>query len=168
MKFNFGSLPTNPSSFLNSHHSRKPDIDKEIRLDWPIVRDQIIKKALRAKFLQHPPLKAQLLATGNKILIEKVEKEIADLESLQENKLGTLLMEVRDEIRALKWIDLSHDLYDNMPGPGMKNEDGMYCRLTAKIRPFLSHELTSKLDDSLNSSFEVNFFILFLFFFFQN
>jgi kynurenine formamidase len=39
-----------------------------------------------------------------------------------------------------KFIDLSHDFYDGMPGFKMKNEDGTFTQYTARIKPFLTHE----------------------------
>lgn len=53
-----------------------------------------------------------------------------------------------------KFIDLSHDFEDNMPGFKLKNEDGTITQYTAKIHPFLTHEQTkSKYID--NCSFEI-------------
>ncbi|MFX0064663.1 MAG: cyclase family protein [Candidatus Hermodarchaeota archaeon] len=38
------------------------------------------------------------------------------------------------------FIDLSHDLEDNMPGFKIKGKDGTVTQYTVKIRPFLTHE----------------------------
>ena len=41
-----------------------------------------------------------------------------------------------------KFIDLSHDFEDNMPGIKLRNEDGTITEYSAKIHPFLTHEHT--------------------------
>lgn len=41
-----------------------------------------------------------------------------------------------------KYIDLSHDFEDQMPGFKLKNEDGSLTQYTAHIHPFLTHEQT--------------------------
>lgn len=41
-----------------------------------------------------------------------------------------------------KFIDLSHDFEDNMPGFKLRNEDGTITQYTAKIHPFLTHKQT--------------------------
>ncbi|NPV90977.1 MAG: cyclase family protein [Firmicutes bacterium] len=38
-----------------------------------------------------------------------------------------------------RFVDLSHDFYDGMPGFRMKNEDGSFTQFTARIRPFMTH-----------------------------
>jgi kynurenine formamidase len=41
-----------------------------------------------------------------------------------------------------KFIDLSHDFEDNMPGFKLRNEDGTITEYTAKIHPFLTRKQT--------------------------
>ncbi|MCK5587931.1 MAG: cyclase family protein [Candidatus Lokiarchaeota archaeon] len=53
-----------------------------------------------------------------------------------------------------KFIDLSHDFEDNMPGFKLKNEDGSITQYTVKIHPFLTHEQT-KLKYKGMCSFEI-------------
>jgi kynurenine formamidase len=53
-----------------------------------------------------------------------------------------------------KFIDLSHDFKDNMPGFKLRNEDGTITEYTAKIHPFLTHEQT-KPKFQLGCSFEI-------------
>jgi N-glycosidase YbiA len=65
-----------------------------------------MRTALRAKFKQHPELKKTLLSTGEARLIESSPTDsywgIATREDGSEgfNKLGLLLMEIREEIRG--------------------------------------------------------------------
>lgn len=73
------------------------------RSDWDEVRDEVMLQALRAKFTQHPDLQAQLLATGDAMLVEHTRNDSywadgGDGSGL--NRLGVLLMAVRAELRG--------------------------------------------------------------------
>lgn len=73
----------------------------KIREDWDTIRDFIMKKALLAKFTQDQNLKKLLLDTDNREIIEASPKDSywgwgKNKDGL--NKLGKLLMEVREEI----------------------------------------------------------------------
>lgn len=73
-----------------------------VRGDWNAVRDEVMLKALRAKFTQHADLRARLLATGDRPLIEHTTNDVywadgGDGSGL--NRLGELLMQVRAELR---------------------------------------------------------------------
>lgn len=73
-----------------------------LRKDWEQVKDQIMYKALEEKFNQHPDICEKLLSTGNAILIEHTKNDSywadgGDGTGL--NKLGLLLMRLRDEFR---------------------------------------------------------------------
>ncbi|MBE2236165.1 MAG: NADAR family protein, partial [Caldilineaceae bacterium] len=50
--------------------------DTGLRSDWDAVRDEAMLVALRARFTQHPALRAQLLATGDAVLIEHTLTDI--------------------------------------------------------------------------------------------
>ena len=72
-----------------------------LRQDWEQVKDNIMKNLLTQKF-SHEPFRLQLLATGNAKLIEgntwnDTYWGVCNGKGL--NILGTLLMEVRDELR---------------------------------------------------------------------
>ena len=74
-----------------------------IRRDWDEKRDQIMLRALRLKFLQHPTLKQALLETNAEELIEHSARDAywgdgGDGRGL--NSQGRLLMQVRDELRT--------------------------------------------------------------------
>lgn len=73
-----------------------------LRGDWDAAKDEVMVKALRAKFAQHRDLRAQLLATGNRPLVEHTTTDVywadgGDGTGL--NRLGELLMQVRAELR---------------------------------------------------------------------
>ena len=82
--------------------SREPSVSKWQRSDWGIVKDDIMLKALWEKFTQNEILRDKLLGTKKKELIEHTSNDSywgdgGDGSGL--NKLGKLLMRVREELR---------------------------------------------------------------------
>lgn len=78
--------------------------DRSFRLrpDWEQVKDDVMYAALQAKFTQHPELHAQLLATGEALLVEHTTNDAYwgdGGDGRGRNMLGTLLMRLRDELR---------------------------------------------------------------------
>ncbi|KAI9138840.1 hypothetical protein BKA69DRAFT_1089576 [Paraphysoderma sedebokerense] len=75
-----------------------------LRNDWESVKEAVMKTALRAKFTQHPELRRILLETGDAKLVEHTtnDKYWADGggEGKGLNRLGALLMELRNELRS--------------------------------------------------------------------
>jgi len=72
-----------------------------LRADWEVVKEDVMRDALRAKFDQHPKLKALLLSTGDAELIEHTRNDRywADGgDGTGKNRLGILLMELRAEL----------------------------------------------------------------------
>jgi len=66
------------------------------------VKNDVMYRALKAKFRQHPDLRSLLLSTGNAKLVEHTvnDKIWADGgDGSGQNRLGELLQRVRDEIR---------------------------------------------------------------------
>lgn len=51
------------------------DRSKPLRKNWESVKEQVMRKALRAKFEQHPELRALLLATAPAKLVEHTEND---------------------------------------------------------------------------------------------
>jgi hypothetical protein len=79
--------------------------EKAIRADWDTVREDIMKKALQAKFTQNPDLKAKLIGTGNRALVEANPTDAYwgyGRTKKGKNRLGILLQQLRDELRAGK------------------------------------------------------------------
>lgn len=73
------------------------------RGDWAVVKEDIMLEGLRAKFSQHPDLRERLLATGDRTLVEHTEHDAywGDAgDGSGRNRLGVLLMSVREELRA--------------------------------------------------------------------
>jgi ribA/ribD-fused uncharacterized protein len=69
--------------------------------EWDSKKDAVMKKALVAKFSQHPKLKELLLQTENAVLIEASPRDDYWGEGKHKkglNRLGQLLMEIRKEM----------------------------------------------------------------------
>lgn len=80
---------------------------REMRSDWESVKDEVMLTGLRMKF-SDTELREKLLATNNEVLVEG--NILHDCEwgycicvkccgKEKKNKLGKLLMQIRDEIR---------------------------------------------------------------------
>ncbi|OWK40540.1 NADAR family protein [Fimbriiglobus ruber] len=79
------------------------DRKRPLRRDWEHVKEQVMLDALRAKFSQHEEMKAALLGTGDAKLVEHTAND--DYwgdggDGSGKNRLGQLLMRVREELRA--------------------------------------------------------------------
>jgi N-glycosidase YbiA len=75
---------------------------RPLRADWETVKDDVMCRALQAKFEQHPKLKALLLSTGNAELVEHTRNDNywADGgDGTGQNLLGKLLMELRADLQ---------------------------------------------------------------------
>ncbi|MCB1387944.1 MAG: NADAR family protein [Rhodobacteraceae bacterium] len=73
-----------------------------LRADWDAVKDDLMLAALRTKFTTHATPRTLLLGTGNRLIVENAPGDFywgcgADGSGL--NRLGTLLMQVRTELR---------------------------------------------------------------------
>lgn len=74
----------------------------KLRPDWEAVKINVMLKAVRAKFGQHPSLGAQLIATGEALLVEGntwEDRIWGCVDGEGENLLGLILMLVRAELR---------------------------------------------------------------------
>lgn len=74
-----------------------------LRNDWEDVKEDIMMKVLRVKFSSYSELEQLLLSTGDATLIEhtKNDKYWADGgDGTGKNRLGILLMKLRDELRT--------------------------------------------------------------------
>jgi len=78
----------------------------DIMPGWSTTKFDRMKRILRAKYTQHEDLRDLLLATGTSRLVETatvdspVNRLWGEVNGVGQNKLGVLLMEVRDELRA--------------------------------------------------------------------
>jgi ribA/ribD-fused uncharacterized protein len=73
-----------------------------LRRDWEHVKDQVMRAAVLAKFSQHGDLRAILLGTGDAVLVEHTENDSYwgdGGDGSGKNRLGQILMSVREELR---------------------------------------------------------------------
>jgi ribA/ribD-fused uncharacterized protein len=78
------------------------DRKKKLRRDWESAKVAVMRKAVRAKFTQHPDLRAILLATGDAGIVEHTENDSYwgdGGDGSGKNWLGKILMEVREELQ---------------------------------------------------------------------
>ncbi len=77
--------------------------NRPLRRDWEGAKEGVMLDALRAKFTQHEDLKAILLSTGDAKLVEYTENDSYwgnGGDGSGKNRLGLLLMQLRNELRA--------------------------------------------------------------------
>lgn len=82
--------------------NRGRDRSRPLRGDWESVKDDVMRRALRAKFEQHEDIRDRLLATGDAKLIEKTSGDYywgCGKHGTGRNMLGVLLMELRDQLQ---------------------------------------------------------------------
>ena len=75
----------------------------KISKNWDKIRDNVMYDAVKAKFEQHPTLKALLLSTNDALLIEHTENDSYwgdGGDGKGSNKLGKILMQVRKEFNS--------------------------------------------------------------------
>ena len=90
-----------PSAMIAAHLGRSRKV--KIRPDWEDVKDDVMLRAVRAKFAAHEELRQELLETGDEEIIEKTTRDKywgCGTDGTGLNKLGLILMAVRDELRA--------------------------------------------------------------------
>ena len=90
-------LIESPKAAANMGRDRK----KPLRSDWEVVKDDIMREAVFAKFTQHAELREVLNSTGEAILVEHTASDCywGDCGNGQgKNMLGRILMEVRDRL----------------------------------------------------------------------
>jgi ribA/ribD-fused uncharacterized protein len=74
-----------------------------IRPDWEEIKEAVMLSAITAKFKQNDPIRAVLLATGSRTLIENSPVDYywgCGKTGTGRNRLGVLLMRVREELRS--------------------------------------------------------------------
>ena len=75
---------------------------RPLRPDWESVKEDVMRRALKAKFTTHAELKALLLETGEAPLVENAPGDRywgSGRDGSGLNRLGHLLMELRQELR---------------------------------------------------------------------
>ena len=78
------------------------DRTRPLRADWEQVKDDVMRRAVRAKFTAHADIRAVLLSTGDEEIVENAPGDYywgCGKDGTGKNRLGTILMEVRSELR---------------------------------------------------------------------
>ena len=90
--------------------ARKPQYQAWLRPDWhKRVKDDVMHLAVKEKFIQHRDLQKLLLGTGEREIIEHTTNDSYWGDGggwgRGQNKLGKILMQVRDELRQSQPLD---------------------------------------------------------------
>lgn len=88
---------------LDPSSAKKLGRKVQLRNDWESVKDDVMYEICKAKFSQSVELKNRLLATGNEYLEEGNtwgDKIWGTVNGIGENRLGNILMRVREELRS--------------------------------------------------------------------
>jgi N-glycosidase YbiA len=73
-----------------------------LRSDWESVKDDVMRRAVYAKFKSHPEIRDVLLATGEEKIVELTTTDMywgVGSDGTGKNRLGIILMEVRERLR---------------------------------------------------------------------
>lgn len=80
------------------------DRKRPLRSDWEQVKDDIMKKVVLCKFKTHADICQVLLSTGNELIVENSPIDYywgGGADGSGKNRLGLILMEVRDILRQV-------------------------------------------------------------------
>ena len=75
---------------------------RPLRKDWESVKDDIMRKAVWAKFTTHKDLKSLLLSTGDNEIVENAPGDYywgCGADGRGKNMLGRILMETRERLK---------------------------------------------------------------------
>ncbi len=81
-----------------------------LRQDWEEIKDEIMKKAVLKKFQTHPDIREILLATADRLIVENSPSDYywgCGKNGRGENKLGKILMEVRNILARAKTVTVT-------------------------------------------------------------
>lgn len=87
---------------LDPSFAKKLGRKVQLRSDWENVKDDVMYEICKAKFSQNTELKKRLLSTGNEHLEEGNtwgDKIWGTVHGIGENRLGKILMRIREELR---------------------------------------------------------------------
>jgi ribA/ribD-fused uncharacterized protein len=89
---------TSPTVAARMGRSRK----RPLRRDWEEVKDEVMRRAVLAKFEANAEIRKILLDTGDAEIVENAPKDYywgCGADGSGKNRLGEILMEVRKELR---------------------------------------------------------------------
>lgn len=91
-------LAKSPAIAARLGRSRK----QPLRRDWEAIKDDVMRRALLAKFRSHADIRAILLATDDQPLVENAPNDYywgCGIDGSGKNMLGQLLVEIRQTLR---------------------------------------------------------------------
>lgn len=103
-------------------------ITNPIKQDWEFIKENIMKNALKAKFLQHPDLRVELLKTLDASIVEDTFNDSYwgnGGDGNGKNRLGILIMIVRSEIQEIS-ADINIVLPPWIPFPNIEPQDAFW------------------------------------------
>lgn len=89
-----------------------------LRQDWEHVKDDVMRQAVHRKFETHTDIRQILLSTGDDLIVENAPRDAywgCGPDGNGQNKLGLILMEVRDDLRHR--MTALHDMRASPPTP---------------------------------------------------
>lgn len=106
------------------------DRTNTIRSDWDNIKEDVMYRAVKTKFLQHINLQKLIIETGDAVLIEHTKNDSYwgdGGNGSGKNKLGQILMKIREELKYLKY-DINIILPLWIAYPSIDKED-MFWRM---------------------------------------
>lgn len=91
------------------------DRKRPLRPDWEQVKDDIMRKAVLRKFETHKDIREILLATGDELIVENSPIDYywgCGKDGSGKNRLGEILMEVREMLRSADSSDADANIKD--------------------------------------------------------
>ena len=90
--------------FMNMNPSQAKSAGRRVNLrhDWEDIKEDVMYEVCRAKFTQNVELGKKLIETGDAILIEGNDwgdKTWGMVNNVGQNKLGKILMKIREELK---------------------------------------------------------------------
>lgn len=96
--------PARAAEFVGLAPGKSKRLGRQVKLrsDWDKIKDDVMYALNFQKFSENPALKAKLLATGDRELIEGNywnDRYWGVCKGTGQNKLGKILMKIRDELQ---------------------------------------------------------------------
>ena len=101
--FQAAKCPIRMQEFCNLNPSEAKRLGRRVhlRVDWEDIKDGVMYEVCKAKFFQNPDIACRLINTGTAYLVEGNtwgDRVWGVCDGVGENRLGKILMEIRDEL----------------------------------------------------------------------
>jgi N-glycosidase YbiA len=84
------------------------DTSHDLRSDWEEIKESVMRKAIRAKIIQHSDVRETLLKTSNEIIVEHTPRDSYwgdGPDGTGKNMLGKIYMDIREELTLYGQFD---------------------------------------------------------------